>query len=530
MKRPLLILCFLSFILIVKAQRNVILIIADDVGTDYFGCYEDHADTAALPNINSLLSRGIRFQNAMSNPVCSATRAGILTGRYSFRTGVGGIVGGTGGSGELDTAEITIPRLLNNFNSNIGKAQIGKWHLHNPTPASHLLYPNQMGYQHFEGPFIGAINSYTNWPKYTNGVMTTVTTYATTESVNNAVDWIKTQNSNPFFLWLAFNAPHSPLHLPPAGLYTDLTLTGTPAHINANPKKYFKAALEALDHEMGRLLDSLQVLNLLDSTDFIFIGDNGNTPNTAQIANINRSKGTIYQYGVHEPFIIAGPSVINPGRVSSALINTADIFATVNELFGNMNWQIQIPVNKPVDSKSILPIILNQSTSIRPWSFTEIFTNIPAAANGKAIRNIEYKLLNFDDGHQEFYHLANDSLELNNLLTVTLSTTDIVNYNYLCNELTNLIGIGNFCTAPVGINQIANTFDEVSTYPNPFNSHIYLNSESAIENCELINCIGEIIYSGNKIELQDFSGLNEGIYLLRISDASKSRIMKLVKQ
>jgi arylsulfatase B len=80
-----------------NAQRNVILIIADDLSPDYFGFYEDHVDTIDAPNIRSLLSKGIRFTNAMSNPVCSATRSGILTGRYSFRTGVGGIVGGTGG-------------------------------------------------------------------------------------------------------------------------------------------------------------------------------------------------------------------------------------------------------------------------------------------------------------------------------------------------------------------------------------------------------------------------------------------------
>src|SRR5690349_15846495 len=96
----------------VSAQRNVILIIADDLGTDYCGFYEDHADTVGLPNIGKLVANGIRFRNAMSNPFCSPTRAGLLTGRYSFRTGVGNVVGGVGGSGQLDTSEITIPRLL----------------------------------------------------------------------------------------------------------------------------------------------------------------------------------------------------------------------------------------------------------------------------------------------------------------------------------------------------------------------------------------------------------------------------------
>jgi arylsulfatase A-like enzyme len=107
------------------AQRNVILLIADDIGTDYFGFYADHGDTIAVPNLRKLLKKGVRFENAMSNPVCSATRTGMLTGRYSFRTGVGGIVGGLGGSGQITTSEITIPKLLQSFNPNIAKANIG---------------------------------------------------------------------------------------------------------------------------------------------------------------------------------------------------------------------------------------------------------------------------------------------------------------------------------------------------------------------------------------------------------------------
>ena len=136
----------------------------------------------------------------MSNPVCSSTRSGILTGRYSFRTGVGYIVGSTSGSGTLDTSEITIPRLLKTYNASISTANVGKWHLHNPTPTSNLLNPNVLGYDHFEGPFIGALPSFTNWIKYTNGTAANITNYATSENVNNATNWLRTLNSNdPFF-------------------------------------------------------------------------------------------------------------------------------------------------------------------------------------------------------------------------------------------------------------------------------------------------------------------------------------------
>ncbi|MBL0051859.1 MAG: sulfatase-like hydrolase/transferase [Bacteroidetes bacterium] len=454
----IIVLSFFSFA--VYSQRNVVLIIADDVGTDWFGFYEDHVDTASMPNIRKLLSKGVRFQNAMSNPVCSPTRAGIFTGRYSFRTGVGNVVG-LAGAGELDTAEITIPKLLKIYNPNIGKAQMGKWHLQSATPASHLMYPNKMGYNYFAGSFPGQLTDYYNWTKITNGVSSTSTTYATTENTNNAITWIKSQNNKPFFLWLAYNAAHTPYHVPPMGFYNG-TLSGTQQDINANPKKYFKASLEALDHEVGRLFDSLAVLNKLDSTDFIFIGDNGNTQNTAQVANTTRAKGTIYQYAVHVPFIVSGPSVINPGRVSSALVNTVDIFATVLELFGYSTWQSQISVNKPVDSKSLMPIILNQSTSVRTWAFTELFKTTADPKAGKAMRNIDYKLMNFDDGHQEFYNLTNDYSEANNLLLDTLSNTDIVNYNYLCQEMSTLVGVGSYCNAAYSLPTIEITSSATS--------------------------------------------------------------------
>ena len=161
-----LLLFFLAYAL--QAQRNVILIIADDLGTDYLGFYEDHQDTVAVPNIRKLLGKGVRFTNAMSNPVCSATRAGMLTGRYSFRTGVGGIVGGVGGSGVLNTTELTIPRLLNIYKPNgIAKANIGKWHLQNAMPASNLYNPNIMGYDHFACNFIGQFTMYHNLTKVT---------------------------------------------------------------------------------------------------------------------------------------------------------------------------------------------------------------------------------------------------------------------------------------------------------------------------------------------------------------------------
>ena len=502
-----------------NAQRTTILIIGDDLSADYFGFFPGYGDTVDVPNIRFLANNGILFTNHMANPVCSSTRTTILTGRYSFRTGVGGIIGGTGGSNQLDTAEITIPKLLKLYNPNTGKANIGKWHLHQPNPVANLLNPLKMGYDHFEGPFIGQLPSFTNWTKYTNGVSSVVTNYATTENVNNAVTWLKTQNNKPVFLWLAFNAPHEPLHLPPLNLHNYKTLVGTTNDIRNNPKQYFKAMIQAWDTELGRLFDSLKAMNRFDSTDFIFIGDNGNTPRTAQIADTSKAKGTVYQYGVHTPMIIAGPAVVNKNRISNALINSADIFATVLELQGNTNWQNQIPVNKPVDSKSILPILKNTAIEIRPWQFCEIFKLIHDSDEAKAIRNMDYKLIRFDYGHSEFYNLKNDPLETKSFYSYwSMSVDERNNYDYLCSQFAQLTKLSTYCMV-VGLNEL-NQKNNVKVYPNPFTKHIQIENLKPNTIVKLYNSIGKKIYEGTDIELQDFSELVKGIYFIIMENKS----------
>lgn len=512
----------------VKAQRNVILLIADDLSPDYLGFYENHQDTAPMPNIRKLLAKGVRFTNAWSNPLCSATRAGMLTGRYSFRTGVGAVVGG--GGGVLNVNEMSIPKLLKIYKPNgIATANIGKWHLQSPMPMSNLNSPNVMGYDYFAGNFIGQLADYYNWTKVTNGVSTTVTTYATTETINDAITWIGSQNNKPYFLWLAFNAPHTPFHLPPAGLHSYTNLSGTTQDINMNPKSYFKASIEALDTEIGRLFAYLEANKQLDSTDIVFIGDNGNARQTAQIANLDRAKGTIYEYGVTVPFIIAGPSVVNPGRVSDALVQTTDLFATIVELLGFENWQGEIATDKPVDSKSILPLVKDQSASIRPWAFTEVFTTVPGSVDGKTMRNQTYKLLQFDvDGHQEFYNLELDPLEVNNLLNGSLSAVETSHYTYLCGQLAMLVGSGSFCNPAVAVLETANNDAEYVVSPNPFSTRIYVKTTDNAALYELFSQLGQRVFVGKEIERQDFSKLPSGVYFLKIVGA-KTINLKLLK-
>ena len=525
MKNTFTLLFLCLFMGITQAQRNVVLIIADDLGSDWCGFQENRIDTVNLPNVRKLLSRGVRFSNAWANPVCSPSRAGILTGRYSFRTGVGNVVVNPM-SVQLDTAEITIPKLLKNTNAPIkyATANVGKWHLQVQN-AANLNNPSKMGYDYYAGCFAAEVTNYYNWSKVTNGVAATSTTYATIDNTNNAITWMNQQTNKPFFLWLAFNAPLFPIHLPPDSLITNHSLSGTVTDIATNQKAYFKVMAEAMDNRIGKIFDWLEANNKLDSTDIIFVGDNGDDRTAAQITNQMRIKGSVYQGGVTVPFIIAGPSVKNPGRVSNALVNLQDIFATVVELTGYTNWQTQIAANKPVDSKSLVPILKNTSTTARPWAFTEVFgTN--TASDGKAIRNQDYKLLNFDSGKQEFYNLTNDPNEATNLLNRALTATERTNYNYLCTEMGLLLN-KTVCTT-VATNEL-NQKEQPIISPNPVHQLLSVSFSDALSFSYQINAIdGKMLLQGVSTKDISTSELPNGLYLLKIQRQDAVYIEKIV--
>ena len=529
MKKLYIILLLLFGLIKVNAQRNVVLIIADDLGKDFCDIYPDHAaNTVHLTNVRRLINRGVVFNNAWSNPLCSPTRAGILTGRYSFRTGVGDVVDGP--NPKLNSNENIIPEVLDIYNNNgISKALFGKWHVTTGGPVGYN-YPNTMGFDHFEGSLTGALgqpgqqaNGYYNWTKITNGVSSTCTNYATTENVNNAISYLNSQPATkPFFLWLAFNAPHTPYQLPPANLITNTGLTGIQAEITANPTPYFQAMVEAMDNEIGRFFDYLISVGKWDTTDIIFIGDNGNDPLVAQTSP---SKGSLYQGGVTVPFIISGPDVVNPNRISDAMVNTADIFATVLEMFGDTNWQSQIPTTT-VDSRSLMPILQNTATTTRPWAFSEVFRTTPLASDGKTIRNTTYKLIRFTNGTEKLYNLTLDPSENINLLNTTLSVTDVNNYTYLCNEMFNLVGNGIACMA-LNTDSFLN-INEVFVIENPFKSTIVINNSTKEDLFELYTIKGEKISEGKDISSQDFSYLDSGMYLVKL--VTKNKVFKIIKK
>jgi arylsulfatase B len=495
-----------------NSQQNTILFIADDVSPDYFSAFSSNTDTAITPNINRLAEAGVKFTKVWASPVCSPTRAGILTGRYSFRTGVGEVIANAL-SPQLDTAEISIAQLLRKDSPiKYSTACVGKWHLHAATP-NQLLFPNVMGFNFYSGNFNGALNNYYSYPIITNGIADSAFTYATTQTVNDAVGWLDTiQTGNPFFLWVAFNSPHSPYHIPPANLCNTAGLLGTPQHLNTNPELYFKAAIQAMDTEIGRLLDYLDANGLRDSTNIIFIGDNGNATQVAQTTNQFHSKGTCYDYGVRVPMIICGPAIVDSNRTSFELVSTVDLFATIAELCNFSNWNNFIPQSTLVDSKSFVPILKNQGSNNRTWIFSEQFNLPPIPEDGKTIRNADFHLIRKEDGTEEFYNQTLDPEENVNLLLGIMNATEINNYNFLCDTISALSGIAG-CHI-LGEEEYS-TDHEINYFPNPTNSFVVLQTESEIESVKFHDLTGKLVgtYFSNKINVADFP---VGVYAVTV--------------
>ncbi len=406
------------------AQQNILLIIADDYGSDSSSLYNSTNNGASLPptpNINSLAQSGVVFRNAYANPVCSPTRACIVTGRHCFRTGVGDVV--LGGGGTLSAAEFTLADAFA-ANSGLGYqvAQFGKWHLANGPNSPSLIG----GWPHFAGSIQGAVTNYNNWNKTVNGSTTlNYTNYATTDVVNDAVAWIQARGSQPWFAWVAFNAPHVPYHRPPTNLCPHYaSLTGTQTDINNNTRKYYEAMTEALDTEIGRLLAAVNRTN----THIIFIGDNGTPGQVIQPPYSSaRGKDTLYEGGIKVPFVVSGPAVTGGGRTNSTLVHVVDLYSTILEMAG-INVAATVPTNVVLDSQSVVPA-LAATTDLTRLMYAELFnTNAPSATDGRALRNDQFKLIRFDSAGDAFYDLLADPTELTNLLSGTMTSTQLANY------------------------------------------------------------------------------------------------------
>jgi cytochrome c peroxidase len=376
---------------------NILMVIADDFGVDAFGAYGLNDAAAATPVLDEMAASGLLFENFWASPSCSPTRANILSGEYAFRTGVfaPGDVLATSQLSLQDFIEQNLPGVYN-------KAVIGKWHLGRNNNTDH---PLDLGVDYFAGILGGGVPAYDDWVLTENGQQSTSTEYVTSKLVDLSIDWVQ-QQQQPWFLWLAFNAPHEPFHLPPADLHSQ-TLSGTEQDIEQNPLPYYQAMIEAMDTETGRLLDSLTEAQR-ENTLLVFIGDNG-TPRSVVQAPFSRAqgKGSLYQGGINVPLLISGGPLQRAGQRESALVNATDLFATIAEVAGAVG-------ETPVDSNSFAGLLSGRSVETRSHLYAETQTD---EVRSWAVRNDRFKLIEDEEGRSELYDLLLDPFENQDLVS-----------------------------------------------------------------------------------------------------------------
>ncbi|MCG9791603.1 sulfatase-like hydrolase/transferase [Flavobacterium algicola] len=406
---------------------NIVFIIADDMGWDVFGKYiGDAANKASTPVLDSLATRGVTFTNFWANPECSPTRAAILTGRYGFRTSVGGVESPQ--VGYLKSTETVIQKYINDNTSNAyATALIGKWHV---SLNSQLDAPESFGIQYYSGFLNGAVSDYYNWTQTSNGVQSTITTYATTQFVDQSVAWMK-QQTKPFFLWLAFNAPHTPFHRPPLNLISDQSLSDDAATINTNPFPYYLASIEAMDKEIGRMIHSMTA-EQKENTVFVVIGDNGTPSRVARTPYTSSTvKSTLYQGGVNTPMIICGKNVSRVNQIETSLVQAPDLFVTFADIAGTGTTVYQ-------DGVTVKPLLSNSAATKRTFAYSELFTSVGYDNEGYTLRNDSYKLIHLTTGSELLYKISSDPFEQSNLLLSTLSSEAQTNLDNLRQVKLNL--------------------------------------------------------------------------------------------
>ena len=375
-----------------SSQPNILLIISDDQGIDTSAQYSFSSDLPVTPRLNQLAAEGIIFDNVWATPACTTTRAAIITGKYGINSGV------TSNEDVIADNEITIQRYLSDAENsrNYGSAIIGKWGLGGGNVSND--HPLLMGVEYFAGSLRRAISNYFQWDLTINGATTRSEIYNTTKLTDLAIEWIDSQEE-PWFLWLAYTAPHDPYHLPPTQLH-GRELSGEANDIIANPRPYYLASIEAMDSEIGRLMDSIGS-STLENTIIIYVGDNGTPNNVIDPAVFSNGKSSISEGGIRVPLIVSGAGVPREDSREGSLINVTDIFATVSELAGN-------DVTKIFDSISFSNLLNSGNVGERSYNYVDFERN---GVLRWTIRDDRYKLIVNANGNQRLYDLFNDPYE-----------------------------------------------------------------------------------------------------------------------
>lgn len=363
-----------------RPPENVLLLLTDDIGIDKTAVYAEHLTPASTPNIDALAASGVLFRNYYTHPTCSPSRASLLTGREPTRHGIGRWIYADTETWALQDEELTIPELLDRAEVPWSTALLGKWHLvgfRSPSPTTH---PLDSGFDHHAGSLGNpqeAVQSgntprgYENWEKATDGEVAWTTTYMTVDTFDDAVAAIGSL-PEPWFLVVATNGAHTPLHDPPP------ELLDAPLPEGATELEQYTAMVQVVDDGIGRLLAAFPT-EVRERTTIVYTTDNG-TPREVDVIQApwdpDRSKQTVYGGAINVPFIVAGPRVAVPGSECAAFVQDVDLLPTVAEIAGISVDTLVGADGAPLllDGTSFLPLLADPSApSLRTHAWSEQF-------------------------------------------------------------------------------------------------------------------------------------------------------------
>ena len=348
-----------------KDKPNVIVIYSDDQGSVDANCYG--SKDLATPTLDKLAATGVRFTQMYSpSAICSASRAGLLTGRFPPRAGVPGNVSSHKGKAGLPTEEVTMAEIFKH--AGYATAHVGKWHL-GYTPET---MPNGQGFDFSYGHMGGCIDNYSHFfywvppnlhDLWRNGVeIWEDGRYFGDLMVRECTTFMDNNSKRPFFMYWAINWPHYPLQ------GTDKWREHYKDH--PHPRDKYGAFISSMDEIVGKVVSHVEKMGLRENTIIVFQSDHGHSIETRTFGGGGSSgpyrgaKGSLFEGGIRVPSIVSWPGKIPEGEVRSQMATGCDWFPTLAELSG-----AKLPKGHKLDGKSLVEVISDDATPSPHKSF-----------------------------------------------------------------------------------------------------------------------------------------------------------------
>lgn len=333
------------------SRPNIILILTDDQGWGDLGLHGNA--NLRTPNLDRLGREGLQFQHFYVSAVCSPTRAELLTGRHAVR---GGVYSTSAGGERLDLDEVTLPQLLQAAGYRTGA--FGKWH----NGMQYPYHPNGRGFDEFYGFCSGHWGNYLSPMLEYNGQIVRGEGFLPDDLTNRAIEFMAADGEEPFFLYLPYPTPHSPMQMPDS-VWEPLARRPMRAYHRETEREdtiFTQAALalvENIDQNVGRLLAALEQQGKAKETLVIFLSDNG--PNSWRWnGGMKGRKGSVDEGGVRAPLLMCWPGHWPGGSKISQITTVRDLLPTLSEVVG-----MTLPDSLALDGRSLLPLIQGDSAS-----------------------------------------------------------------------------------------------------------------------------------------------------------------------